>query len=82
MLLFGSEVYLETPEMSHADILVCDCDQQQEAGTSYSKYERLKLYRSPSNVPTVVRWVCWRERESQHWLPKDRLNQHKVAYLQ
>ena len=38
--------------MSHADVLVCDGDQQQEAGPSLSKYERLKLCRSASNVPT------------------------------
>ena len=40
------------PEMSHSDVLVCDGDQQQEAGQSFSKYERLKLCRSASNVPT------------------------------
>ena len=38
--------------MSHADIFVCDCDQQQETGPSFSKYGRLKLCRSASNVPT------------------------------
>ena len=32
--------------MSHADVLVCDGDQQQEAGPSFSKYGRLKLCRS------------------------------------
>ena len=30
------------PEMSHADVLVCDGDEQ-EAGPSFSKYGRLKL---------------------------------------
>ena len=40
------------PEMSHADALVCDGDQQQEAGPSFSIYGRLKLCRSASNVPT------------------------------
>ena len=39
--------------MSHADVLLCDGDQQQEADTSFSKYERLKLCRSDSNVPTM-----------------------------
>ena len=39
-------------EMSHADVLVCDGDQQQEAGLSFSKYGRLKLSRLASNVPT------------------------------
>ena len=38
--------------MSHADALVCDGDQQQEARPSFSKYGRLKLCRSASNVPT------------------------------
>ena len=38
--------------MSHEDVLVCDGDQQQEAGLSFSKYGRLKLCRSASNVPT------------------------------
>ena len=38
--------------MSHADVHVCDGDQQQEAGPSFSKYGRLKLCRSASNVPT------------------------------
>ena len=38
--------------MPHADALVCDGDQQQEAGPSFSKYGRLKLCRSASNVPT------------------------------
>ena len=38
--------------MSHADVLVCDDDQQQEAGSSFSKYEKLKLCRSARNVPT------------------------------
>ena len=31
------------PEMSHAGVLVCDGDQQQEAGPSFSNYMRLKL---------------------------------------
>ena len=38
--------------MSHADKLVCDGNQQQEAGPSFSKYGRLKLYISASKVPT------------------------------
>ena len=38
--------------MSHAVALVCDGDQQQEAGPSFSKYGRLKLCRSASDVPT------------------------------
>ena len=38
--------------MSHADVLVYDGDQQQEAGPSFSRYGRLKLCRSASNVPT------------------------------
>ena len=37
--------------MSHADVLVCDGDQQ-EAGPYFSKYETLKLYRASSNVAT------------------------------
>ena len=41
--------------MSHADALVCDGDQQQEAGPSFSKYGRIKLCRSASNVPTSNR---------------------------
>ena len=40
------------PEISHTDVLVCDGDQQQEAGPSFSKYRRLKLCRSAGNVPT------------------------------
>ena len=40
------------PEMSHADDLVCNGDQHQEEEPSFSKYERLKLCRSASNVPT------------------------------
>ena len=40
------------PEMSHADVIVCDDDQQQEAGPSFSKYWRLKWCRSASNVLT------------------------------
>ena len=36
--------------MPHADVLVCDGDQQQEAVTSFSKFGMLKLYRSASNV--------------------------------
>ena len=38
--------------MSHADTLVYDGDQQQEAGPSFSKYRRLKLCGSASNVPS------------------------------
>ena len=38
--------------MSHADVLVCDGDQQQEAGSSFSEYGRLKLCRSACNVLT------------------------------
>ena len=39
--------------MSHADVLlVCDGDQEQEAGPSISKYGRLKLCRSASNILT------------------------------
>ena len=38
--------------MSNADALVCDGDQQQEAGPYFTKYEMLKLCRSDSNVPT------------------------------
>ena len=38
--------------MSHADVLVCDGDQQQEAVLSFSKYGRLKLCRSAINVLT------------------------------
>ena len=38
--------------MSHADALVCDGDQQQDARSFFSKYGRLKLCRSTSNVPT------------------------------
>ena len=62
MLLNGCALYLYcclaeryiwcVPEMSHAHVLVCDSDQQQEAGPSFSKYGRLKLCRSASNVPT------------------------------
>ena len=40
------------PEMSHAYTGICDGDQQQEAGQSFSKYGRLKLCKSASNVPT------------------------------
>ena len=44
--------------MSHTEALVCDGDQQQitpqqVAGPSFSKYGRLKLCRSASNVPTT-----------------------------
>ena len=43
------------PEMSHADILVCDGDEQQLRQGNLSKYRRLKLCRSASsNVPTIV----------------------------
>ena len=38
--------------MSHADVLECDGDQQQEAAPSFSKYGMLKLCRSASSVPT------------------------------
>ena len=38
--------------MSNADGLVCDGDQQQEEGSSFSKYGGLRLCRSASNVPT------------------------------
>ena len=37
--------------MSHANALVCDGDEQQEAGPSFSKYGRLKLCRSACTVP-------------------------------
>ena len=37
--------------MSHAEVLVCDGDQQ-EAGPSFSKYGRLKLCITTSNVLT------------------------------
>ena len=40
------------PEIAHADVLVCDRNQQQKAGPSFSKYGGLKLCRSDSNVPT------------------------------
>ena len=36
--------------MSHANVVVCDGDQQ--GGPSFSKYGRLKLCRSASNVLT------------------------------
>ena len=36
--------------MSHADVLVCDGDQHEEVRPSFSKYERLKLCISASNV--------------------------------
>ena len=35
--------------MSHGDVVVCNGDQQQEAGPSFSKYRRFKLCRSASN---------------------------------
>ena len=38
--------------MSHVEILLCDGDQQQEAGPSFSNFGRLKLYRSASKAPT------------------------------
>ena len=38
--------------MSHAEVLVCDGDQHQEAWPSFSKYGRPKLCRSASNVLT------------------------------
>ena len=38
--------------MSHADVLVCDGGQKQEAGPSFSKYGRPKLCRSASNILT------------------------------
>ena len=38
--------------MSQTDVLVCDGDQQQEPGPSFSKYGGHKLCRSASNVPT------------------------------
>ena len=37
--------------MAHADVLVCDCYQKQEAGPSFSKYERLKWCRSTRKIP-------------------------------
>ena len=40
--------------MVHVDVLVCDGDQQQEAGPSFSKYWRFKLCRSASNVPITT----------------------------
>ena len=39
------------PEMLHVYVPVCDGDQQQVAGSSFSKYGRLRLCRSASNVP-------------------------------
>ena len=39
--------------MSHADVLVCDCDQQEE-GPSFSKYGRFRLCLSTSNVLTNI----------------------------
>ena len=36
--------------MSHADVRVCDGDQQQEAGPSFPKYGMLRLCRSVSNI--------------------------------
>ena len=38
--------------MSHAEVCVCGGDQQLEAGPSFSKYRRLNLCRSASNVRT------------------------------
>ena len=38
--------------MLHVGVLVCDSDQQQEAMPSFSKYRRLRLCRSASNVLT------------------------------
>ena len=46
--------------MSHADVSVCDGDQQQEAVPYFSKYGRLKLCRSASNVPTN-RYTEWQQ---------------------
>ena len=40
--------------MSHAGALVCDGDQQQEAGTYFLIYGWAKLCRSASNVPTNI----------------------------
>ena len=40
------------PEMSHADLLICNDDQQQEAGPFFSKYGKLKLCRYANNVLT------------------------------
>ena len=40
--------------MSHADVLVCDGDQQHETGQSFSKHGRLKLCKSASNVPIRI----------------------------
>ena len=40
--------------MSHADILVCDGDQQQEMVPSFPKYGRLKLCRSASKKPISI----------------------------
>ena len=64
MLMFGGSgvlchldsltatLYLMGSINSHLDILVCDGDQQQATGPSFSKYGGLKLCRSASNVPT------------------------------
>ena len=38
-------------EMSHADVPVCNGDQQKKIGPYFSKYLMLKLGRSISNVP-------------------------------
>ena len=41
------------PKMLHADILVCDGDQQ-EAGQFFSECDEFKLCRAASNVPTSI----------------------------
>ena len=38
--------------LSHVDVLVCDGYKKQEAGPSFSKYGRIKLCISASNVLT------------------------------
>ena len=41
-------------ELSHTDVLVYGGDQQQETGPSFSKYGKLNLCRSASNVLTYI----------------------------
>ena len=40
--------------MSRAYVLVCDGDQQQETGPSFSKYRMLRLCRYANNVPKSI----------------------------
>ena len=62
--------------------LVCDGDQQQEAGPSFSKYGRLKLCRSASNVPTNrSTGVASAESRNGRWYWLDVALYHIINYV-